>query len=296
MNLPNNQSTQSEIDYLEIINILQSEKMSIIKAFLVSGVSSILIALSLSNYYISSAILEVAESSSSMSGLGQYSGLASMVGINLPSSNSQNKATRVIEIIKSRDFIDHLLQTENIAPALLAADGVDPESGKIIFDSSKYDEQDDKWRRNFFMSLFISGPANPTNLDVHEKYIDDIISIVQDKRTGLITISVEHVSPVFAKEFLDLIINEANSLTREKDLNDSSEALAYLESQLSKTALIEMKDSLNKLIQAQLETQMLANVRNDYALKAIEPPFIPEKKSRPSRSYLANFKELNFLR
>jgi len=286
MNIPNNQSSESDIDYLEIIDLLYSEKISILKAFCISGISSILISLSLSNYFTSSAVLEISETSSSMSGLGQYSGLASMVGISLPSSNSQTKATRVIETIKSRDFVDHLLRIEDIAPAILAADAFDPESGKIIFDSWKYDEKEDKWRRNFFMSLFVSGPAKPTNLDVHKKYIDDIVSIFQDKRTGLITISVEHLSPVFAKEFLDLVINEANSLLREKDLSDSSEALLYLESQLSKTSLIEMKDSLNKLIQAQLETQMLANISTDYVLKAIEPPFIPEKKSRPSRSII----------
>ena len=216
-----------------------------------------------------------------MSGLGQYGDLASVVGISLP-SNSQNKATRVIETIKSRDFISHLLRIENFAPALMAADGFDHASGEIIFDSSRYDVKDDKWKSSFFSS----GSSKPTDLDIHRRYIKDIISVSQDRRSGLITISVEHLSPVFAKKFLDLIIDEANSLLREKDLKDSSEALLYLESQLSKTSLIEMKDSLNKLIQVQLETQMLANVSSDYVLKAIEPPYLPEKKSRPSRAII----------
>tara|TARA_B100000686_G_C16792282_1_gene979589 strand:+ start:253 stop:1170 length:918 start_codon:yes stop_codon:yes gene_type:complete len=281
MNIPNNQSSESEIDFSEIISLLWSEKKLIIKAFLVSGLFSILVALSLSNYYKSSSILEIAETSSSMSGLGQYGDLASVVGISLP-SNSQNKATRVIETIKSRDFISHLLRIENFAPALMAADGFDPASGEIIFDSSRYDVKDDKWKSSFFSS----GSSKPTDLDIHRRYIKDIISVSQDRRSGLITISVEHLSPVFAKKFLDLIIDEANSLLREKDLKDSSEALLYLESQLSKTSLIEMKDSLNKLIQVQLETQMLANVSSDYVLKAIEPPYLPEKKSRPSRAII----------
>ena len=104
---------------------------------------------------------------------------------------------------------------------------------------------------------------------------------------GVIYISMEHKSPIFAKEFLDLVINQADSLMREKDLQQSSDALEYLTSEISKTSLIEMKSSMNQLVQSQLETQMMAKISTDYAIKVIEPPFIPEIKSRPSRSLIS---------
>ena len=48
-----------------------------------------------------------------------------------------------------------------------------------------------------------------------------------------------------------------------------------------------MKSSMNQLIQSQLETQMMAKISTDYALKVIEPPFIPERKFSPSRSLIS---------
>ena len=47
-----------------------------------------------------------------------------------------------------------------------------------------------------------------------------------------------------------------------------------------------MKDAINKLLQVQLQKQMLAKVNKEYFLKVIEPPFIPEEKSKPSRALI----------
>ena len=89
---------------------------------------------------------------------------------------------------------------------------------------------------------------------------------------------MSHNSPVFAKEFLDLIINEANSLKRDKDILTSEKAIKYLQEQLAVTPQASIKGSINSLIEAQLKTRMMANIHEDYALIAIEPPFIPERR------------------
>ncbi|MBT5274930.1 hypothetical protein HOL82_03260 [Candidatus Woesearchaeota archaeon] len=113
-----------------------------------------------------------------------------------------------------------------------------------------------------------------------------MLSIAQDKITGFISINIEHISPVFAKDFLELIIRESNELLRKKDMEESKQGLVYLTSELSKTPFVEIKGSINALIEAQLETQMLAQIHQDYILVEIEPPFIPELKSKPSRSFI----------
>ena len=113
-----------------------------------------------------------------------------------------------------------------------------------------------------------------------------MLSIAQDKITGFISINIEHISPVFAKDFLELIIRESNELLRKKDMEESKQGLVYLTSELSKTPFVEIKGSINALIEAQLETQMLAQIHQDYILVEIEPPFIPELKSKPIRSFI----------
>ena len=125
----------------------------------------------------------------------------------------------------------------------------------------------------------------PSYLEAHEAYIE-MLSITQDKQTGFISINIEHISPLFAKEFLELIIRESNELLRKKDMEESTQGLEYLTSELSKTPFVEIKESINALIEVQLETQMLAQIHQDYILIEIEPPFIPEKKSKPSRALI----------
>jgi hypothetical protein len=109
------------------------------------------------------------------------------------------------------------------------------------------------------------------------------LSISQATKSGFISIHIEHISPIFAKEFLELIIREANVLLRNRDMEESSQAIQYLKSELSKTSLVEIQESINALIEAQLETQMLSQINEDYVLVEIEPPFIPEQKSGPFR-------------
>jgi len=110
------------------------------------------------------------------------------------------------------------------------------------------------------------------------------LSIFQDKSTTFVSISFEHISPIFAQNFLSLIIKEANSIKRSKDLIAASKALDFLKIEFGKTSFIEIKDSINKLIESQLEKQMLANINEEYSLSIIEPPFIPEVKAGPSRA------------
>ena len=59
-----------------------------------------------------------------------------------------------------------------------------------------------------------------------------------------------------------------------------------MKEELSQTPFVEIKDSINQLIKAQLETRMMANIHEDYTLVMIEPPFSPEQKSKPARALI----------
>ena len=48
----------------------------------------------------------------------------------------------------------------------------------------------------------------------------------------------------------------------------------------------DIRNSINALIQSQLETEMLANVRIDYLLRPLDSAYVPEKKSAPVRSMI----------
>ncbi len=269
-----------EIDIISLFKVLWEGKKTIILITSIIAVLSVIYSLSLSNYYRSESILVGAEPSNNSS-LSQYSGLASLAGVTLPSSGGDS-VVEVMEVIKSRDFVKHLITFENVLPSIIAAKSYDAVSKELYFDPKVYDKESKTWTREeteYYQS-------KPSYLEAHGAYVQGILSISQDKKTGLVKIMVEHISPVFAKDFLELIIHEANNLKREKDIASSNKALSHLKNELSKTPLVEIKESINQLIKSQLETQTIAVINEEYSLAIIEPPFVPEIKSRPSRAII----------
>jgi len=279
-NLNETDLLDKEIEFKEIVELVWNAKKILLSVSLITVIFSSLYALSIDDYYRSKAILVPSENQD-MGFMSQYSGLASLAGVSLPSSGG-NKVAEIIEIIQSREFVKHLLEFDNVLPSLMAVESFDKDSLQLTYNKDLYDSSTKEWTQN--EDLEISN--KPSYLKVHEKYKDDVLTIDKDSRTGLISISVKHPSPIFAKYFLSLIIKEANNLTRSNDIESSSKAIEYLEAELSQTSLIQMKDSINQLIKSQLETRMLANVNEDYSLAMIDPPFIPEMKEGPNRKMI----------
>ena len=83
-----------------------------------------------------------------------------------------------------------------------------------------------------------------------------------------------------------MIIDELNLSLRKKSSIEANAALDFLESQLTGTFLIELRNSISTLIQKQLEKKMLADVSKNFALKPIESPFVEEEKHSPSRALM----------
>ncbi len=269
-----------DIDLKELFNVLWAAKKLIIQITTIFAIGSVTVSLLLTNYYTSQSLL-IVRSASETSGLSQFSGLAAMAGVSLPSSG-EDKAAQTMELIQSRKFVQHLMTFDNILPSIMAPKSYNSASQELLFDKKLYDSENKTWKRKPEKNR----PIIPSYLEAHEEYIENILSISQDKLTGFILISIEHISPVFAKELLDLIIRESNELLRKKDMEESNQGLVYLTSELSKTPFVEIKESINALIEVQLEKQMLAQIHQDYILIEIEPPFIPEKKSKPSRALI----------
>ncbi len=268
-----------EIDLRELFNALWTAKKLIILITAIFAIGSVVYSLSLNDYYKSGSIF-LARSASGNQGLSQYSSLAAMAGMSLPSSG-EDKAAQTIELIKSRKFVKHLLTFENILPSILAAKSYNNSTQELLFNQKLYESETKTWKNK---------PKNnrtmiPSYLEAHKAYID-MLFIAQDKKTGFISINIEHISPVFAKDFLELIIRESNELLRKKDMEESKQGLEYLTSELSKTPFVAIKESINALIEVQLETQMMAQINQDYILTEIEPPFIPEQKSKPKRTFI----------
>ena len=79
----------------------------------------------------------------------------------------------IMEIIKSREFVKHLMTFENVLPSMMAAKSYDPASQELYFDPKIYDEKTKTWTRE--------PPRNkgrkPSYLEAHQAYLDDNLTI-----------------------------------------------------------------------------------------------------------------------
>tara|TARA_B110000908_G_C10057137_1_gene358888 strand:+ start:20 stop:736 length:717 start_codon:yes stop_codon:yes gene_type:complete len=208
------------------------------------------------------------------------SGLASMAGISVPSSGQTNSTAFIIETLKSRKFVKNLIKYDDVLPSIMAPKSFNHKTGEILFNPKLYNSSEKKWVRKQAYPY----KTKPSSLEVHKELNDNILEVSVDKKTGYIIVSIEHISPIFAHDFLRTIIEELNMVSREKDLRESQEAINFLKLEASKSALSPLNNSISRLIESKLETQMMAQIHEDYLLRFIDPPYFPEKKSWPSRT------------
>jgi capsular polysaccharide biosynthesis protein len=263
------QSTYHEIDLKELFSVLLDSKKLILFFIIISATASYFYASSQVNLFKSSALLEVVNNSQSntRSGLSSY---ASLVGVNITSSET-NKPALVLATVKSKDFFKNLINNEEIYIGLTAAKSFDKNKG-LIYDKSIFNQEEMLWLKN----------KKPSFLKAFQKYKNSL-TVNIDNKTGFMNVTVEHISPIFAKKLIDSIVLEVNRQFKEKNFQESSNAIDYLEQKLQTTLVLETRNSINQLISSNLEKLMLADINKDYMLRYIENAYVPENKSRPNK-------------
>ena len=265
-----------EIKLSELFFIIWERKFFIISLSFIFAIGSVFYALSLPNIYTSELVLKVAGSSNAgMSQNSQLGGIAAIAGVNFGvGAGLDEKADIAKQTIRSRDFVKHISSFENVLPSMMALKLYDPSKESIVFNEKIYDSKENIWLSTI-----------PSSYEVHIKFLS-MVNVYRDIDTGFLAISVNHQSPYFAKSFLELIIKELNNIERDRDIAEAQRSKDYLNQQLNIYKVADIRNSINALIQSQLETEMLANVRQDYMLRPLDSAYVPQKKSGPARSVI----------
>jgi uncharacterized protein involved in exopolysaccharide biosynthesis len=274
---------EDEIDLRELFMVLWSGKRLISAVTGVAAVASVVSALMLPNIYSANALLAPAEQSGGgMSALmQQYGGLASLAGVSLPGGEDGSRAQLGMQLMKSRAFIGDFVERHDILPELMAVDSWDAGAGDIIFDEESYDAASKTWVREVEPPKSVA----PSAQEAHKAFLD-ILGVSQDKPTGYVTVSIEHQSPIVAAQWVNWLVEDVNSAVRAQDVAEAQKSIEYLREQVTNTSLADLQAVFFDLIQSQTETVMLAEVRQEYVFKTIDPAVAPEEKKKPSRALI----------
>ena len=112
------------------------------------------------------------------------------------------------------------------------------------------------------------------------------LTITADRKTQFISMSYEHSSPFFAKEILELIVKEVNSLQMKQDLEQSKKELEYLNEFKASNTLVNIDKSISVFVSNLIQNQMLANIKDEYLIEYIDQPYLPDSRIFPRRTLM----------
>lgn len=272
----------AEFDFQSLLAVLQSHKWTICAVTGFFAVLSVVVALQLPDRYESTAIVAPASAERNALGLSsQFSGLAALAGVNLKLGGEGDELQIAMEALQSWGFIEKFIQQNNIQVEVFAAEGWDRASNRLLLDEELYDAANSRWVRK---------PANgksaaPSSWELYEQF-SKMLTVAQDTKTGLISVSVEYYSPIIAKQWVDKLVNAINEHMRLRKLESSARNIKYLQEQIDKTALADMKSVFYQLIQSETKNLMLAEASPEYQFVTASPAMIAEQKASPKRTII----------
>lgn len=265
-------------DFMSLIKLLWDKKRIIIAITSFFAIISIISSLLIPNEYRSSAVLVPAGQGSTLNIGSQLQGLLP-AGIDLGSGSAETDTA--LEIMKSWKFIETFIQKNNLQLELGAIEAWDPGTNKLIIDSSKYDEDRNEWKIDFFSKK----SKSPSSYDLYIEFSKRIV-ISESRRTGLVSISFDYYSPYLARSVLDSFIYEINDHMRNRKVKELTNNIESLQNQIQQTDIAEMREVLFRIMGEQTKSKLLAEVNSEFAFKIASPPMVPEMKIGPQRTLI----------
>ena len=186
--------------------------------------------------------------------------MAAIAGITIPSNSN---VERVFATLKSRVFLKNYISNKGLLP--------------VLFDKL-WDESTSSWK-------LADNQIEPT-LDDGFSLIEGAIDIDKDTESGLITLSLSWTNPEVLAGWTNDLVKELNERLRQKAIMVSKKKVGYLEQELAKTTLKDMRNVLYSLLESEKQKAMLANVNEDFALEVIDPAVTPIFRVKPNRKLI----------
>lgn len=274
----NAQSKTEEISLYSLFSLLLKKWYVLLGFSMVFGIAAITWAIYQPDHYKSTVLMMPAESSQgSLGGLGGLSGMASLAGISLPDS-SKSQAKMAIALVKSYRFLSEFIEENDLLVPVMAATDWDRNTGKLILNEKMYDENTQTWIRP------VKGPyaAKPSLQEAHKQFLK-FLNVEQDPGNKFYKLSVEFYSPELSAKWANALVQKLNTSLKKIDQKEATESIKYLENLIAQTRISELKTVFSTLMEEQVKSKMLTELKEEYAMKVIDPAIVPELKSKPKR-------------
>ena len=185
-----------------------------------------------------------------------------MAGLSLGGGGSTDES---LAVLKSRDFLWKFVQEKKLMP--------------ILFES-EWDEQQKKWKET-------DPKKQPGQMDVYRLFNESgVLKVEADKKTDLVTVAVEWEDAALAADWANALVEKLNQYLAQRTIARSESNLKYLNEELMRAQIEEMRKTLFDMIANEQKQAMLANMQTEFAFKVLDHAVEPDKKIKPKRSLI----------
>ncbi|MCK9392643.1 MAG: Wzz/FepE/Etk N-terminal domain-containing protein [Syntrophales bacterium] len=281
---------EDEINLLDYWRVIWKRRKLIGYIVAATVLLTVVVSLFMTNIYRAETVIMpvTAKEGGGMSMLTQQIGGLAALGISSPGSSSMSE---IMALLKSNIVQEKMIQQYNLMPVLFY---------------EQWDEKKRTWKKGNGFSLnplhYVSliarslsptppagarkkDPGIPDTWDALRK-LDDIVIVKNNMKEGTIILTVDFHDPDMAAKLADYFLLSLTNYMSSEAKRVANTNRKYLEEQLATTNDPFIKQKNYNLIAQQIETAMMAEVKENFAFKIIDPPLAPDKKFKPKRSQM----------
>jgi uncharacterized protein involved in exopolysaccharide biosynthesis len=191
------------------------------------------------------------------SALGQISGLAAIAGINVGGAGTETD--EALAVLKSREFTESFIKDRDLMTELYA---------------QKWNPVTRQWK--------VPDAERPTPAKAYKLFDSKVRTVIQDKKTGLVTLQVDWKDRQMAADWANDLVQRLNAEMRSRAIKRSEGSVEYLEKELATTPTVATREAINRLIEAQVKQRMFANVNQEYVFRVVDKALPPDSDDHES--------------
>ena len=244
------------IDLRAMFEELWRSRWLVIAVSVLATVVGVAYALVAQPYYRAEIAVIPVDSNPTNKLMSQFGGLASLVGVNVGAANDAEP----MAVLQSREFATYFIEKHQLLPVLFAA---------------RWDATARTWR----------GPKSkwPDSRDGVTVFNERIRRVLQDRKTGVITITVTWKDPQLAANWAKAIVDDVNEQLRTRTIARSQANVNYLKAQIAATDVVALQQPAGKLLELEMQKLMLANSDPQFAFRVVDESRAPKKPLTPRK-------------
>lgn len=244
-----------ELSLIELWKVLVEYKLLIIVFTALTTLGAIYYASTLPTIYKAEVLMIPASGGGGGGGLSnRLGGLADMAGVSLSGSSAGAEGEQALARLKTRSFLINHVKEKNLKPILFA---------------NQWSQSGGVWINE-----------EPSDREASELLLDMITTSMNPKdKAGLVIFSLEWKDPASPNKIADMtndLVSSMNHHAKQHAIVDAKNSISFLEKELEQTSILNSQTMLYSIIEQQMQKIMMANTRDEFVFKIIDPAVVPK--------------------